>query len=285
MLLSDLRCFWPFFWSYFLWLSILTDLLYFFFWWLRLLLLRCVLVIICLLLQRGFTIFMRSLILESNRVYLVLLVVSNLSSFIEHIFILISRNVKQIHVMGMIQTNVLFYFSTWLIWLFFVAYSVKCGSLMVWHTSLKVKDIRLDCTERVVVTDVKACSRCWLSCLRSFLDNLYALCYYWVGLICSFNNLSFFTFNNLSRDWLRFVKISLLNGFFFVGRALVVQLQNIFHWLGLIKLVILLRCWPIRYFKLLGFVFVCLNWLGQLLFVENLELWFFNFASSFCFLQ
>jgi len=105
---------------------------------------------------------------------------------------------------------------------------------MVWHTSLEIKDISLDCTERVVVADIKTSSCCWLSCLGSLLNYLYALCNNRRGLVCPFNYLSSVAFNDLTRDWLRFVKISLLNGFFFVGCALVVQLQNIFYWLGLV---------------------------------------------------
>ena len=234
LLLRNLWCFWSFFRSYFLWLRILTDLLYFFFWWLRLFLLRCVLVIIGLLLQRRFAILMRSLILKSNRVSLVLLVVCDLSRFIKHVLIWISCNVKEIHVMWMVQTCMLFYFSAWLVWFLFVTYGVKGCPLMVWHTSLEIKDISLDCTERVVVADIKTSSCCWLSCLWSFLNDLYALCNNWRGLVCSFNYLSSVAFNDLTRDWLRFVKISLLNGFFFIGCALVVQLQNILHWLGLV---------------------------------------------------
>jgi hypothetical protein len=94
LLLRNLWGFLSFFWSYFLWLRFLTDLLYFFFRWLRLFLLWSILVSISLLLQRRLTILMRSLILEWYWINLVFLVVCDLGSFVEHVFIWISCYVK-----------------------------------------------------------------------------------------------------------------------------------------------------------------------------------------------
>ena len=93
---------------------------------------------------------------------------------------------------------------------------------MVWNTTFEIKDISLDCTERVIIAYVETSSCGWLSCLRGFLNNLYTLCNYRGSLVGSFNCLSPLTFNDLTHNWLCFVEISLLNRFIFVWCALVV---------------------------------------------------------------
>ena len=183
------------------------------------------------LLQGAFAVFMRSLVLSGDLVNLVLGIVGNLSCLVEHVFIRRGRNVEQMNVVSLVQALVSIYFTSGFVWFLFSTYVVLAShaALMVSNPAFEVEDISLNCTERAVVTYVKACSGCWLPCLRCLLNNLHPLCWHKVVLRSAFSGLLFLLLL-LSYNRLCFVEVILGSLFFFVyGCTCVVKLLDFLH--------------------------------------------------------
>ena len=112
----------------------------------------------------------------------------------------------------------LFNLAPWFVWFFLYTDVVLDGrSLVVCDPALKVEDVSLNCTERVVVTNVETCCGSWLSRLGSFLNNLNALRRNKVVLNPTFCAL--FRLDFLSCNGLRLVKLVFGSLFLFVDRS------------------------------------------------------------------
>ena len=162
--------------------------------------------------------FVRGLVLKCNLVGLVLGIEGHLCSFVEHVIVYTRGDIEKIDLLSLIETQVLFNLAPWFVWFFLYADVVlDSRSLVVCDTTLKVEDVSLNCTERVVVTNVETCCGSWLSRLGSFLNNLNALSRNKVVLNPTFCAL--FRLDFLSCNGLCLVKLVFGSLFLFVDRS------------------------------------------------------------------
>ena len=151
----------------------------------------------------------------------------------------------------------------WLVGLFFYTYIVLNSFCdVVWYATLEVEDVSLNCTKRVVVTDIETRSCRWLPSLGCFLHYWNSLWRCKAALNPTFLHYFFILLHFLSANRLSFIKVILWSLLFFIDWcALVVKLLYLLHWLCFVKQVTFERRCAHRLFKLLhGFFIIISEW-------------------------